>query len=125
MKKISIKIMICLMIIASIFGSSYVYAQSQKHHYIPYEENTDAFTTPEKGKPLLNVKMRVWAEEELLFETTCGDYTENREYYNKKFGIEDYWRDNHYPVEPEDIIYKEHYTVKDTPYPIIYIEEQQ
>lgn len=63
------------------------------------------------------------ANGKLLFITTSGDYFQNEEYYNKKFGLGKYWREDHRPVEPDDIEYKPHLSAIKKDYPKVYITE--
>lgn len=79
----------------------------------------EVFLSKQGGEPILDSKFVFKVGDDVLFTTTSGDYYGNKEYYNKKFGLLDQWRNDHTPIKSTGIEYKPHPSAIENGYPKI------
>lgn len=80
-------------------------------------------TPPPKGEPLEG-KIVLKARGKKILVTSIRDYYQNKEYYDRKYGLGDYWREDHSPIEPKGIEYNPVPYAEKNGWPKVFVDKE-
>lgn len=110
--------MIFLVALLMVICSVSVIAFAADHsNLVPEFLKPDHSTPPPEGEPMYEAEFNLVLDEKVVLTTTIGDYFANKDYYQRKFGFGEHWRETHEPIEPQEVKYYPHWSLQGTDYP--------